>query len=335
MPLVPRFRRWWFGKQRVEPSPVTLGFRRIYILPTSSGLFFGVVLLLMYSGAVNYNLGLGHALVFLLVGLGVVAMLHTVRNIFGLRLSAGPAPAVFAGQTAEFAIIIENPEMRMRPAVALRNEYGHFVDADLPPLAAAPFRLRAPTQARGWFELGRLTLSSRYPVGLFRAWAYPSPASRCLVYPKPDFRPLPPPRPAGPGGHLHSTSGDEDFAGFRNRQPGDSLRHVAWKSFARDPEHRPLQVKLFAGGQQSELCLSLADLPSTLDLENRLSILTGWVIQAEASGIAFGLELSDEKFAVDSGSLHAERCLHALACFGEKPDGEDIKADKQGARGVA
>jgi hypothetical protein len=35
----------------------------------------------MLIGAINYNLSLGHALVFLLAGLGLVAMVHTFRNL--------------------------------------------------------------------------------------------------------------------------------------------------------------------------------------------------------------------------------------------------------------
>lgn len=315
MNLARRVRRWLFGPPASEPSPVLIGFGRVYILPTRSGVLFAVVLLAMYSGAVNYNLGLGHALVFLLAGLGLVAMLHTFRSVFGLRISTGPIPPVFAGEIAHFPVVVDNPDARSRPSVVLQNSAGLAAVADLAPLGATALRLSVEASTRGWLDLGPLTIHSRYPLGLFRAWAYPTPASRCLVFPKPVFLPLPAPRPAGATGQAKSATGDEDFAGFRNRQPGDSIRHVAWKSFARDPEHRPLQVKLFSGGEQSEHCLSWADLPPDADLENRLSILTGWVVQAEAAGQAFSLSLPGRAFELGNGSLHVARCLNALALF--------------------
>lgn len=317
MTLAQRARRWLFGPPRSEPSPVLLGFRRVYILPTRTGILFAVVLLAMYSGAVNYNLGLGHALVFLLAGLGLVAMLHTFRSVFGLRVSAGHIPPVFAGEIAQFSVVVDNPDARPRPAVVLQNSAGLAAEADLAPFGPTTVRLSTETRMRGWLDLGPLTVHCRYPLGLFRAWAYPSPASRCLVYPKPVFLPLPTPRPVGENGQARSAAGDEDFAGFRNRQPGDSIRHVAWKSFARDPEHRPLQVKLFSGGEQSELCLSWADLPPAADLEDRLSVLAGWVVQAESAGLPFSLSLPARTFEVGSGNLHAARCLNALALFDE------------------
>ena len=40
--------------------------RRVFVLPTRQGLAYAVSLLVMLVGAINYNLSLGYALVFLL-----------------------------------------------------------------------------------------------------------------------------------------------------------------------------------------------------------------------------------------------------------------------------
>ena len=90
--------QWLFRFGRDEQLPVVLTQRRIFILPTRAGLLYGVVLCVMLIGAINYNLSLGHALVFLLAGLGLVAMVHTFRNLLGLRLMPGRADPVFAGE---------------------------------------------------------------------------------------------------------------------------------------------------------------------------------------------------------------------------------------------
>ena len=76
-----------FGRD--EQLPVVLTQRRIFILPTGAGLLYAAVLCAMLIGAINYNLSLGHALVFLLAGLGLVAMVHTFRNLLGLRIALG------------------------------------------------------------------------------------------------------------------------------------------------------------------------------------------------------------------------------------------------------
>ena len=45
-----------------------------------------LALLVMLIGAINYNLALGHALVFLLASLGLTGMVHSFRNLHRLRL---------------------------------------------------------------------------------------------------------------------------------------------------------------------------------------------------------------------------------------------------------
>jgi hypothetical protein len=88
---------WIFPPKGPEIGPVVLGQRRVYILPTGGGLMFGVTLLLMLIGSINYNLSLGYVLVFMLAGNGVVSMLHTWRNLARIALRPGKASPVFAG----------------------------------------------------------------------------------------------------------------------------------------------------------------------------------------------------------------------------------------------
>jgi len=74
-----------------ESGCIRLNRRRIYILPTRAGFLYLATLFTMLLGAINYDLALGHALVFLLAGLGLVGMLHTHRNLLGIEIT-GSAP---------------------------------------------------------------------------------------------------------------------------------------------------------------------------------------------------------------------------------------------------
>ena len=59
-------------RRRVPPTvagPWLLGRRRVYILPTRAGMLYAMTLIAMLIGSVNYNLGLGYVLTFLLAGL--------------------------------------------------------------------------------------------------------------------------------------------------------------------------------------------------------------------------------------------------------------------------
>ena len=306
-----------------KAGTLTLTRKRIYILPTRAGLLYAVVLVAMLVGAINYDLALGHALVFLLASLALVSMVHTHKNLQNLSLRAQEAPQVHAGEMASFHFLVHAQEARPALEWSVAQE-------DVPMLPSPPPQIQhlpADTEAhlylnvaaprRGWLTLPRLRVGTRYPLGLFYAWSYPWPAARCLIYPRALFSPLPPGQPFGAGGTGPSKEGDEDFAGLRERQNSDSPRHIAWKAAARDGGERPLLVKLFAGGAQEELWLDwaatewLAD-----DVETRLSYLTGWVLSAEDAGCAYGLRLPDANFAPAHGMGHQRRCLEALALTG-------------------
>ncbi|MBL8494463.1 MAG: hypothetical protein JNM37_09400, partial [Rhodocyclaceae bacterium] len=57
-----RIGEWLFRRRGPEPSPIVLTHKRIYVLPTRPGLFFGLALAAMLIGAINYQLSLGFAL---------------------------------------------------------------------------------------------------------------------------------------------------------------------------------------------------------------------------------------------------------------------------------
>lgn len=311
-----RLRRRLFRLGRDERLPIVLDRRRIFILPAAAGATYAGVLAVMLIGAINYSLGLGHALVFLLVGLGLVAMVHTARNLAGLSIMPGRADPVFAGETARFPLHLANDRREPRCALAFRFQGNAAAIVDVPANGAARIDVPCAAPRRGWLDPGRIVVETRYPLGLFRAWSHLSPPLRCLVYPRPERRPLPPPTPVADPGTTRGDSGREDFAGLRPRQPSDSLRHVAWKAVARRVEAYPLLVKHFAGGAGEELWLDWAQTAAEGDAETRLSILAGWVLAAEAAQLAYGLKLPGRTLGPANGGAHRDACLEALALHG-------------------
>ena len=111
-----RFQTWLFQWRGPETGEIVLVQRRVFILPTRQGLVFAVVLLVMLAGSINYSLGLGFVLTFLLGALGVNAMIYTFRNLANLRVSGGRVRPVYAGDTiyAE-SEVLEARESKSRP----------------------------------------------------------------------------------------------------------------------------------------------------------------------------------------------------------------------------
>jgi uncharacterized protein (DUF58 family) len=294
-------------------APIRLGQRRIFILPSRGGLLFALALVVMLLGAINYNLALGHALVFLLAGLGLTGMVHTFRNLHDLSITAGRCPPVFAGEMAQFELILENYRPAARRDLNFEAEKGLSAITAVNGLDQAKIQVPVLARQRGWLALPRIRLSTRYPLGLFTAWSYLQPAMRCLVYPQLLSSPLPESAQTPKGSASNGLGGQEDFAGFREHHPADSLRHIAWKACARDSGQRPLLVKQFAGGSDAELCLDWLACDPSLANETRISIMAGWVVCATNQNLTYSLHLPGQDIAAGNGQAHSERCLEALA----------------------
>lgn len=292
----------------------SVGARAIYILPTARGLAFGLLLLVMLLGSINYANNLGFMLTFLLAGVGVVAMLHTWRNLLGVRLSPAGCDPVFAGQTALFRVRASTGSGAERPGleVALPGDAGER--EDLARESTALFGVSREAGRRGRLPLGRLRVSTLYPTGLFRAWSYLELDTACLVYPAPGPAG---PRPSHPV-YDRSETGDkgvgvDDFVGLRRYRQGDSPRQIDWKAAARE---QGLLTKQFGGDRADRLWLDFDAYPG-LDTESVLSRLCRGVLDAAAAGHQFGMRLPGRVIEPGAGQAHRDRCLEALALFGE------------------
>lgn len=314
MNLAAAIDRWLFRVMGPERGPIELTQRRVFVLPTRAGTVYGGILLLMLTASINYSLSLGYLLTFLLAGLGVVAILHTFRNLVHLRIETGRTPPAFAGGRATFELAIEGPCRQPRFAISVGLRTKGRVTIDVPADSSARVVLDAPAATRGWQRMGRVTLSTRYPLGLVRAWSYIEPDARCLVYPCPESDPPPLPVCSGWMGEGQGTAaGSDDFAGLRGHQPADSPRHIAWKALARD---RPLLTKQFSGALDEMLYLDWAQTPEALGEDARLARLAAWVLEARRLEKVWALRLPRRDIAPASGDAHLHNCLKALALHG-------------------
>jgi len=306
-----RFYTWLFRWRGPETGAIVLVQRRVFILPTRHGLLFAMVLLVMLAGSINYSLGLGFVLTFLLAALGVNAMIHTFRNLANLRITGGRARPVFAGDTAHFTLHLENPGETDCYAIGVTHDrtVASFVDVMARSTMPATAGVLAPK--RGVLRPGRLILFTRFPLGLYYAWAYVDLDLRCIVYPRPSPSGIPmPPAASSTGAGSERGQGQEDFSGMRQYHRGDSPRHIAWKAAARD---QGLLTKQFTGRAETELWLDWAQLPPQMGTEERLSHLARWVLDAHAAGLVYGLRVPGTSVALAAGEAQRERCLEVLA----------------------
>jgi uncharacterized protein (DUF58 family) len=302
---------WARRRQGADAHAIALKRRRIYILPTRFGVIFAAMVFAMLLGSLNYGASLGFALTFLLAGLGLVVMHHCHNNLLGTTIKFLGAAPVFAGERAEFKIAVANDAAAARLEIELKYRAHTAGPVDVADGGTEILRVGVPTERRGWIALERFRVETRYPARLFRAWTWVHMDTRCLVFPRPAEagRPLPDGMAGGTQGKQHA--GDDDFAGLRSAAPGDPLQRIAWKAYARNDL---LLLKEFSSGT-GEPCLLDWELLPELDVEQRISQLTRWCLDADAAGRSLALRLPGESVPLGQGPKHLAACLEALALF--------------------
>jgi uncharacterized protein (DUF58 family) len=219
---------------------------------------------------------------------------------------------VFCGDTALFSVVLDNSTGPGRVGVGLNLKGQPPVFTDVAAGARVAIDLALPAVRRGWLPIGALTVFTRYPLGLFRAWSQLRLDARCLVYPAPAPNLAAPAVSRASGGQRRAQRpGSDDFMGLRTYHPGDSPRHIDWKAAARG---QTLLIKTFGDNAGAEVWLDWRDYPGQ-DTESRLGQLCRGVLWAEESGHAYGLILPGEVIAACSGEEHKHRCLRALALY--------------------
>lgn len=312
--------RWqrWLDQRIPRAREITLGHRSIFIIPTRSGWLFAAVLAVMLATAINYQNSLIYALTFWLFSVSLVAMLLTFRNLSHLTLAAAPASACFAGDVIDLPLRLSSSQARCHAALLLAypanpscmTDVGHTQDQ-----RETSLRLSFRTGERGYLKPGRFRITTQYPLGLFSAWSWVSLEYSVLVYPKPEWTPLLLSAESGRDSHTQARStqaGDQDFAGVRPYQTGDSMRQIAWKQVARG---KGLVTKSF-DTEQGALCMLDWQSLAPADMETRLSRLCAWVLHAHEQGMRYGLRLPGIELEAQHSAAHLQACLQQLALFG-------------------
>ena len=309
--------RWAYRRAGDDTLPRVLHARRIYILPTATGLFFALVVTVMLIAGLNYNNSLGLLLAFLSGAFMLVGMLDCQRNLKGLAILKAEAMDCFAGEAAQLHIEFENAARSARHALRLRHESGSAREFELEAGGLGSAILPFPTTRRGRQAPGPITLSTTAPLGLFRAWTWLHLPVSAVVYPRPIGRAA---LPASadlrqPGQHLDRAGAEQEWAALRPFQPGDSPRSVAWKHYARGA---PLLVSQYQGLSGVNRILDLAAAPGA-DLEARLSQLCAWLLECEQRRENYAVRLAGKAATLGLGAEHRRESLRALALHAAPP----------------
>jgi len=278
--------------------------------------FLAVLMAMWYSGSSQQN-GAAYLLLFALASLGIVSIPQAFSNVRGLTARAESIKPSFAGQEATLPVQLSNSSRATRKGlrVKLPNSRDNYDSIDeLPAGKAARASVRFPTSMRGEHELQSVDLETSYPLGLLRITKRLHVGQHYIVYPKPDGDsnlPRVNSSRARDGRQNDRAEGD-DFAGVRAYVPGESQRHIDWKAVARG---QAMMTKQFTNETDYGPFYLDYSAAGSGDMENRLSQLALWIIEAERLRRPYGLRLLSIEISPSLGQMHFHRCLRALALF--------------------
>ncbi|MCP4151644.1 MAG: DUF58 domain-containing protein [bacterium] len=196
------------------------------------------------------------------------------------------------------------------------------VNSSVNPGVAATFQVELEPLRRGYLELTGITIGSPGPFGLFRGVKELDVHDRVLIlpkrYPLPQLR-LPGSRKYHSGGVAMTTSigNSSEFISLRDYRPGDPLRHIHWKSWAKTDR---LIIKEFQDEYFVRHALILDTDINNGDresFEEAVSVAASFVLTVQNQESLLDLMFVEEHaycFSSGRGLGYSENMLEILAC---------------------
>jgi uncharacterized protein (DUF58 family) len=306
----------WLDECFPESSQITLGIKRIFIIPTliSGALFIALGILLLM--AINFQNSLIYGLAFWLLALIVISIFFTYRNLSGVTFKAVQSSPCFAGEKAVFELEVSCPENQKKSAISVAWKHQDLAKVDLQDHHTTRIKLSHETKQRGVFKPDKLSIFTVYPIGLVVAWSYAVLDMQSIVYPEPMLQKSAENDSQGVDDDAEKgreiARGSMDFSGIREYQKGDSPKHIHWGAYAKTGK---AYTKTFADYANQDLWLDWDSLALT-GIEIKLSHLCAKVLQSHQEQQVYGLKIPGKTIQPSSGEVHKTLCLTALALFG-------------------
>ena len=313
----------WLEERFPESRQVTLNLKRIFVFPTSSSLALLIAIALLFVMGVNFQNSLAYALCFWLLALIVISIFFTYRNLSNVTVKSVQSNNCFAGEKAVFELAISCLAKQKKSAIYIGWKGQDVALLDLNDKQSVNFKLSHATTKRGRFKPDKLTIFTRFPVGLVKGWSYAQLDMQSIVYPTPLLQDT-----ANNGKGLDDEAeqgleiarGTTDFSGIRDYQAGDSPKHIHWGAYAKTGK---VFSKTFVDYANHDLWLEFDALHDIQGTETKLSHLCALVLQYYQEQQTFGLKLPERTIQPANGEAHKNTCLMALALFGES-ENQDV-----------
>ncbi|HPY39691.1 MAG TPA: DUF58 domain-containing protein [Thiolinea sp.] len=306
----------WVKQRLPSARSTTLDQSKIFIVPSKTALALLCMIIVLFLLGINFQNSLVYAVCFWLLAMLVVNVLHTWKNLSGLKITAIHIQPCFAGEKAVLELELACAPKQQKFALELAWPQEDYAQVNLVSTQTTRVKLSHSTQRRGRFTPPRINIFTHYPTGLAVAWSYITVDISGLVYPTPapknQAHTTNPSHDADQQNGKEISGGSNDFGGIRSYQAGDTPKHIHWAQYAKTGK---LNTKVFVDYASHDFWLDWNSLTMP-GMEARLSQLCRQVLDAHQAQQQYGLKLPGTTIPPAKGEAHQARCLQALALFG-------------------
>nr|WP_106183946.1 hypothetical protein [Legionella pneumophila] len=301
----------WTSKRASKTNPQILGSKNIYIIPSGFGWAYGVVVLSLFSGAINYQISTVFLMTFLLAIIGLISAWEAHTNLKGLSIKLVSVEDAYEGTPVQVNLLIQSNN-RVHFGLELQLNNQSITRLEKIPPQGLRFVLPLATTGRGCYTLPRITISSFFPFSLFQVWGYAHFDGNYYIYPQPvnpGFWPMPFYHQNKMKTDIH---GDNEFYDLKQvENPWIQPNLIAWKIAAKG---QGWYLKTMNRTEEMYWLFTLNDLPIE-KLEEKLKHLSYWLVTAESQGQFYSLDLGKNPNEFSHGEKHLRYCLRQLAVY--------------------
>lgn len=290
--------------------------KRVYIIPTSIGFYFSFIAFVLFLIAISYGHNLAFYCTFLFFSFVSFSAVIANESIKKIEIKSSEEKVLVRNNSfSQLKITVENTSRRSQFDLLIESQgvVVGFIE-EIKPLEKKNIHLDMSLLElpRGVYQLSRLTISTRFPLGLFYSWKYRPINNLLKVLPKPIEGQL-----HTSTTHEHKTSsapritlttGTEEYVETREHRTGDGVSRVDQK---RSMLLGSPQVRTYSDESGFHECLDLRN----GDIEDNLSRATYYFENHHANS-SLSLILPDGfKTIATTGAYHHQYLLELLSEF--------------------
>jgi uncharacterized protein (DUF58 family) len=284
---------------------------RVYIFPTSYGIYFAALIFVMFLISLTYGNNTLMLITFLLLSQFILFMLWAHFNLKYIAIESIFSQPLFARSKGRIDLQLYNSAFLDQNEIAVGNIY-QYMQMSQNKLSSFKkksldyLNLNIIFEERGISMIKQWELTSQYPLGLFKTWKYFTLPTSILVYPELKGISL--------VEYFNLSRRDEssnfEFDKHIKYELNPKSNQIDWKIFAKSDE---LLVRQYVNEDFESLHFEFN--PTGTELERYISQMAFWIVEAQRLNYQWSFSSIDLSLPDGKSQEKYLKVLEYLACY--------------------